>query len=267
MVPIKRSNIPKTKPQLLSLFSVLFLLCILMCWPSAYAQSNEAENQNEADIQEKTTQAPQSDNIEVIGVTGSNLDSAMRAFKSGDFAVAEIEFKKNALCALRVERNKEAFVTGLQNSSIDSALQTSASVQNNPNSDSNGGANPSASGALSGIGGRSSNQEERPVIRERSCDNRAYQLYMAGLSQIQLGRVDEAEKNLKTAAFLNTDIYDAHYRIALFELLRDDKKSAKKRLSKIKAALKRCKKCEAKPDIEGQIVFLQKAIAGEIKLK
>jgi hypothetical protein len=31
--------------------------------------------------------------------------------------------------------------------------------------------------------------------------NRGYQLYMTGLSQIQMGRTDEAEKNLKTALF------------------------------------------------------------------
>ena len=90
---------------------------------------------------------------------------------------------------------------------------------------------------------------------------------MTGLSQIQLGLPEEAEKNFKTASFVNKNIYDAHYRIALIELLRDDKDAAKSRLSDIKGVLKRCRDCEVRDEIIARVDFLEKAISGKIKLK
>ena len=43
--------------------------------------------------------------IEEIITTGTiQTDPAMSAWRSGDFETAEIEFKQNAFCALRIER-------------------------------------------------------------------------------------------------------------------------------------------------------------------
>ena len=203
--------------------------------------------------------------IEIIIVNGSNLDAAKRAFNAGDFELAEIEFKKNAKCALRIERNKQAFVSGLQSSSINNSLQSTASIQSGSSSQSSSNANLSS--LSSGIGGKSANQTESIAVRNRTCSNRGYQLYMTGLSQIQLGRTDEAEKNLKTASFLNKNIYDAHYRIALMQLLRNDTGGAQERLSNMQGILKNCRDCEGRKELVVSIDFIKKALAGEVKLK
>ena len=89
---------------------------------------------------------------------------------------------------------------------------------------------------------------------------------MTGLSQIQLGRIEEAEKNFKTASFLNTNIYDAHYRVALMQLLRNDMSGAKSRLSDVQDVLNRWRDCKARDEIIARIDFLEKAISGEVKL-
>jgi len=172
---------------------------------------------------------------------------------SGDFAKAEIEFKKNAQCALRLENNNRAFIDGLQNAQNNQLTRSQTNQANSSNLNSS-------------FGGSGRNKRTNET-RQRTCNDRGFQLYMVALSQLQLGRVEEAEKNLKTAAFLNKDLYDAHYRLGLMELLRDDSKSAKKHLKKIKKILKRCDECEAEEEIVAQVNFLDKAVKGEIKLK
>jgi hypothetical protein len=166
---------------------------------------------------------------------------------------------------LRIERNNQAFVSGLQNSSIDNSLQAIASIQSGSSSEGNSAANSSS--LSSSIGRKAVNQPGSTVERDRTCSNRGYQLYMLGLSQIQLGQLDEAEKNLKTASFLNKNIYDAHYRLALMQLLRNDTTGAEDRLSNIQGVLKRCRDCESREEIVVRIDFLKKAFSGEIKLK
>jgi hypothetical protein len=252
------NNLEKCKPPFYS--TIAAISCLLILTPiNVYAQQNTQLDNVEQEKEE----------IERIIVSGSNFDAAKRAFNAGDFELAEIEFKKNAKCALRVERNKQALVTGLQNSSINNSLQNTASMQSGSSSQggsvSNSGANLST--VTSSVGGKSANQTESTTVRNRTCNNRGYQLYMTGLSQIQLGRVDEAEKNLKTASFLNKNIYDAHYRLALMQLLRDDKTGAQKRLSNIQGVLNRCRDCEAREEIIVRIDFIEKALSGEIKLK
>ncbi len=193
------------------------------------------------------------DDIEKIVIEGQSGDIALQAFNSGDFAKAEIEFKKNAQCALRLENNNRAFIDGLQNAQNNQLTRSQTNQANSSNLNSS-------------FGGSGRNKRTNET-RQRTCNDRGFQLYMVALSQLQLGRVEEAEKNLKTAAFLNKDLYDAHYRLGLMELLRDDSKSAKKHLKKIKKILKRCDECEAEEEIVAQVNFLDKAVKGEIKLK
>lgn len=217
----------------------------------------EGINLNEATKQDEV--------IETIIVEGNNYNDALRAFNRGDFALAEIEFRKNAKCAHRMERNKRAFINGLQTSAVSNNLQSSASLgggggpQGNTTIQTNTAASPIT-------GGNARRQKSKSQQQELSCENRAYQLYMTALSQIQLGRSEEAEENLEIASFLNKNIYDAHYRLALMQLLRNDKDEAEDHLDNLQDVLKRCRDCEAKPEIVVRIEFVEKAIAGEIKL-
>ena len=231
--------------------SCLFFLCAVNTHAQQNGESEKAEQKTE--------------DVERIIVSGQNLDAAMSAFRSGNFELAEIEFKKNAKCALRIERNKRALVDGMQTSALNNATQSSASLGGSSQLDNNSPI--PAPSVSSGIGGKASNREKDQTVRSRTCTDRGYQLYMTALSQIQLGRNEEAEKNLKTASFLNKNIYDAHYRIGLMQLLRNDKDTAQDRLEKIQDVLDRCRDCEAKEEIVARIDFLEKALSGKIKLR
>ena len=73
---------------------------------------------------------------------------------------------------------------------------------------------------------------------------RGRQLYFAGLSQIQLGKTNEALRNFERATASSKILYDAHYKIGLIKLLTGDAKSAESELKKIEGILKRCRNCD-----------------------
>jgi tetratricopeptide (TPR) repeat protein len=241
----------------LSKLCLSLLLVTLFCWASlpAFAQDEDPQNEQKRSEPDQT--------IERIVVDGSNLDSAMRAFNLGDYAQAEIEFKKNAKCALRIERNKRAFVDGLQIGSVNQAIESSVNTSSNPNGQGGGNSAPAAGSFSGAVGGGNSNAE-RTQAPTRTCDNRALQLYMVGLSQIQLGRADEAEANFKTATFLNRNLYDAQFRLALMQILRSDMKGARSQFKKLEKILKRCKDCPAREEIIVRKDYLEKALSGEV---
>ncbi|MDT0595602.1 hypothetical protein [Glaciecola petra] len=247
-----------------------YLLIAFLCIPlksGALQSNNENSKEPSTELVQNAKEATEQDEvIETIIVEGNNYNDALRAFNRGDFALAEIEFKKNARCAHRMERNKRAFINGLQTSSINNNVQSSASLGGGggPEGNSTIQTNTTASPVT---GGNARRQKSKSQQQELTCENRAYQLYMTALSQIQLGRNEEAEENLEIASFLNKNIYDAHYRLALMQLLRNNKDEAEDRLDNLQDVLKRCRDCEAKPEIVARIQFVEKAIAGEIKLE
>ncbi|MBU3005763.1 tetratricopeptide repeat protein [Paraglaciecola arctica] len=205
-----------------------------------------------------------SDTTERIEVTAAYGDAALQAFNSGNFELAEVEFKKNAKCALRAERNKRAGIDGLINSQINQNMLA------NQTSNSSGQYSQTSSGNVSASSisnsGRS-NEDPNEQLRKSTCTNRGFQLYMMGMSQIQLGRPEEAEKNFNTAVVLNKNLYDAHHRLALMKLLREDVEGAEDELSSIKNMLNRCYDCDARDKILARVDFLEKALSGEIKLR
>ena len=205
-----------------------------------------------------------SDKIERIEVTAVYGDAALQAFNSGNFELAEVEFKKNAKCALRAERNKRAGIDGLINSQIDQNMLANQTASNSSQYSQSSSGNISASSISQSA---RSNEDPNEVLRKSTCSNRGFQLYMAGMSQIQLGRPDEAEKNFNTAVVLNKNLYDAHHRLALMKLLREDVDGAKDELASIKNMLKRCYDCDAKDKILARVDFLEKALDGRIKLR
>ena len=167
--------------------------------------------------------------IEKITIEGRS-NSAMYSFKSGDFQLAETKFKNNAACALRAERDLQAFKDALKNSQPDGLIPRS------------------------------------PRRTPERCKDRGLQLYMAGLSQLQLNLSKEAENSFERAISLKNRLYDAHYRLALIKLLREDKESAKTHFSKIKEILKVCDDCDVRDEILVRIDYLKKALNGDINL-
>ncbi|MGJ8681240.1 tetratricopeptide repeat protein [Paraglaciecola sp.] len=234
--------------------SVYLLTILLLLGPSAFAQESTYAQKKPKDTKE---------HIERIAVSGQHADMALRAFNSGDYSLAEIEFKENADCALRAEMNQadylESFQTGQANQ-LAQAESESARIGTNPstvnvNINTNVTYTPS-----SGV------TQQKLIVRERTCENRGFQIYMTGMSQIQLGRSDEAEVNLEQAIKIDKYLYDAHYRLGLMKLLRQDKEGVSKHLSGIESALDRCHNCDFRHKIESRMKFLKHALDGKIKL-
>ncbi|MGJ8681795.1 hypothetical protein [Paraglaciecola sp.] len=249
---LKRSIRLLPVPNLLS--KNIFILLLALPFGLIAAQENSSAAPTQQDDQE----------IERIEVEGRAGDSALQAFNSGNFALAEIEFKKNAKCALRAERNLQASINSFQNSQISQSLQSTAGNANTQNGSVSNTAGNSAPSTGKVINRTSKNKS---ILKARTCENRGFQMYMIGLTQLQLGRPTEAEEALRTAVFLNRNLYDAYYRLALIEFLRENKEEGEELFEDIQVILSRCRDCEAKGEIIARIDFLQNVIDGKVKLR
>lgn len=204
------------------------------------------------------------DTVEVVGVQN---DPAMAAFRAGDFETAEIEFLDNARCALRAERQVVASFESARNEAA--RAETLASAGTIDSGASTRGQSAEAGSSFSSSGSSGSSVAARNVNRkvDRTCEARGRQMYFAGLSQIQLGKTDEALQSFQTATAESKILYDAHYKIGLIKLLDGQTKAAESELDKIENILKRCRDCEAKQEIIDRRDHLRKAINGEVTLR
>ena len=182
--------------------------------------------------------AVQGEEQQVVLVEAWRRDRALDAFLRGDFATAEVEFRKNVRC---IRRTEFQFEYALQQGEIDMAR---------------------------GIAPNTHNLPVRPEkIAERTCHSKEWQLYRIGLSQIQLGRFAEAKKSLSTVTRLSKEdlLFDAHYRVGLLELLDGDVEGAKRRLTHLVKMRRSCnargEKCEVSADLEVATAYLARAVA------
>lgn len=239
------------------------LALLLLVSTSTYAQ----------EVDEGSLKKPTNNTIEELVVFGeSQNDVAMSAFRNGDFETAKEGFIKNARCALKRERALDSLVTnqniGIERANVAQATQTT--VSSGGGSGGTGGPNAGAiaqvdaQGANPGTGNggyEGSSQKRAEEVQEYSCENRGFQLYMLGLSQIQLGDPDQALKNFKRATNLSRVLYDAHYRIGLISILNKDIAESRKQLKNIKAIQKKCKKkCTVHDEIKARVDHLDKSI-------
>ncbi len=206
--------------------------------------------------------------LDTVSVVSVQNDAAMAAFRAGDYETAEVEFLDNAMCALRRERNvfnsietaqtnsARADIFAAANSGVDSGVSSRGA------SAGAGQQTPSGLSAADGVAARNIAN-----TYDRTCEKRARQLYFAGLSQIQLGKTNEALRNFEKATATSKILYDAHYKIALIKLLNGDAQTARSELRKIEGILKRCRNCEAKQEIVERVDHLEKAISGQVSLQ
>jgi thioredoxin-like negative regulator of GroEL len=90
---------------------------------------------------------------------------------------------------------------------------------------------------------------------------------MRGLSQIKLGKLEEAKASLTSAVALRKTNCDAYFRLALLEIQDGDSKAARKRLKQLKKAARKNDKrpsykiavCD-KVETEAQVAYLQAAL-------
>jgi len=244
----QKMKFPKVKAQILAVFAASMMV--------SFASAQD-ETMNEED--ERV--------LEGVTVIGNQNDDAMAAFRRGDYATAEVEFLDNASCALRRERNLIASAeTARLNAARAETFANATGTNSGASSRGAGAGTPVSSntGLAAGDSVAARNLQKR---EDRTCEQRAFQIYMAGLSQIQLGKTDDALRNFERATVISKTLYDAHYRIGLIKLLQGDVKTAEKQLSKMEGILKRCRKCDVREEIVASIDTLKGAINGDIKLQ
>ncbi|MEL7454649.1 MAG: hypothetical protein AAGJ50_14890 [Pseudomonadota bacterium] len=207
--------------------------------------------------------------LDTVEVQGVQNDAAMAAFRAGDYQTAEVEFLDNAMCALRRERQVVNSVEGAQINSLRAETFTNAagvdSGASSQGGTAGGGQNtPAGVAATDGIAARNIQN-----TYDRTCEARGRQLYFAGLSQIQLGKTNEALRSFERATATSKVLYDAHYKIGLIKLLTGDTQTAERQLSKIEGILDRCRNCDEdeKQEIVMRRDHLAKAISGEVTLQ
>jgi len=191
-------------------------------------------------------------------------DPAMSAFLAGDFATAEIEFERNAFCALRATRNFRAGVEGARDSALDSSIGAEASLSTQPSGDLSGGAvivAPSAPASAPSTNLSTSGDDKGATTNKRTCADRGFQLYMAGLSQIKLGKLEDAKDSFRRSIVLRRDIHDAHFRLALLEYQDGNLKKATRHFKQLKRLESKCKRCEFKETIKGQVQYLNNILS------
>lgn len=182
-------------------------------------------------------QTPESEPFDEIIVEGQiqGGDDAMSAFLAGDYETAEIEFEKN-YDRIRFGRGR------LENSlhSLSSqARSNQASGLGEVGSNGQGAAVQTPDSAIrSSIIGTGSNTDSELY----SGDDLGFQLYMAGLSELQLGKLDEAEDSFERALKRNGRLYDARMRLALLRLQNGDTEYARDQYAVIAKAKSRCGK-------------------------
>jgi hypothetical protein len=224
----------------------LILIAALMNSGLAFGaiESGPAASETPASLGVSTV--PQDEDQPVVTIEGWRRDRALDAFMRGDFATAEVEFRKNLGCIRRIALQQESgFKQGLVD--VDRSFYP-----------------PNGLAAAPGI----HNLPMRPdQIAERTCHSREWQLYMIGLSQIQLGRFADAKKSLYSVTQMSKEqlLYDAHYRVGLLELLEGDVESANRRLTHLTSMNRRCQaqgdRCEVGADLEAATSYLAHAVA------
>lgn len=216
--------------------------------PSYAQQAPEAEEIQSADVPD-----------EVIATARKQTDPAMSAFLSGDYETAEIEFDRNAFCALRVERNFRAGLDSAQENAIRANTAGDGNAPQQPTGGqggAGGGITLSGPTAVSVNNLNSSSFKRSESAKRRTCEDRGFQVYMKGLSQLELGKTAEAKKTLSQATKIHRTLYDAHFKLSLLEYQEGNLDKAQKELKKLRKIAERCKRCDAKPEIEGQVKYL-----------
>jgi len=199
---------------------------------------------------------------DVVIATGrvQGTDPAMSAFINGDYETAEIEFKKNYSQLIRQENFRDQSLRQTQNNA------TTQQIINGPPTPGSQGGQLANSSTPNGFDVRGLNQrakrEKDSASRIGSGDNLGYQLYMTGMSQLQLKKYVEAKTSFKRAIRRTKSLHDARLRLGLLEMRDGNIEAAQAQYTKLLKAKKTCKsRCDRVEAIELGVTILGEALA------
>lgn len=234
---------------------------LLSSFLPAYAQDNSEQSSDEID------------EIIVEGIEGWGGHEGMNAFLTGDFVTAEIEFERDFISLKRADnaRYNAASEAGVAS---DTAAFNSPTFNSNTQSSSGGTSAPTFSGSnnfnVAQTGSFSTQgKREKNILNDGILSHHDFALtkYMSGLSEIQLGKYEEAKKSLKTSlSFLGSN-HDARMRLGLIYLSENNFDKAATQLEKIDKIRVKCRKrnCEDYDEIVESATTLASNITNKIK--
>lgn len=214
------------------------------------------------------------DEIIVQGTTAWEGHEGMSAFWSGDFETAEIEFEQEFKSLRRAESAREnaAYAADV---GFDRAEATGqASIGGLGSGGPGGGPPPSAAGGGTpdlGLSGRFSNRREtgRNLLNDGKVTDLdfAFTKYMSGLSELQLGKYDEAKDSFKRSVNFDGSNYDARMRLGLLYIVERNYDKAADQLESLEKLRVRCKEksCETYDEILEATSTLAKSLTNAIK--
>ena len=213
---------------------------------------------------------PEVDEIIAYGKQGGKVHNGLKSFFDGDFEQAEIQFEREFKSLKRGESAKENF--GIDSDlAFDRATNSADATGFTAGSGSIGGGvsiAPSTGGAVTSSTSSGSVKNSRATGRGVLTDgivtyeDFAFSKYMSGLSEIQLGKYDEAKKSFKQSLRYYDKNYDARMRLGLISIKENDFKDAAKQLEKLDKMRKKCekRKCSDASAIRKSTVELANAI-------
>jgi len=193
---------------------------------------------------------------EIVSRGTIQTDPAMSAWNAGDYATAEIEFKQNAFCALRVERNFQAGIENAQRSAERANVDVSANLSSTQGGQGNTFSAPTSAPTTS-TNAEARSRKNAESATKRTCADRGFQIYMMGMSQLKLGKREEAKKSLYRAAAMRKNLTDAHFRLSLLAYQDGEIDEANKQFKKLRKLQPKCKGCAGEKEIQAQIDYLK----------
>lgn len=242
--------------------SQIILASLLLISTSVFAQTPTASD--------TINDVPEVDEIIAYGKQGGEVHDGLKSFFDGDFEQAEIEFEREFKSLKRGESTKE-------NAAIDSALAydravaTAGATGSTAGNSSIGGSvsievNRGSVASNSGVSGglKTTRETGRGVLTDGvvTYEDFAFSKYMSGLSEIQLGKYEEAKKSFKQSLRYYEKNYDARMRLGLINIKENDFKEAAKQLKKLNKMRQKCDKldCDDALAIRVSTITLAKAI-------
>ncbi|MGJ8559201.1 MAG: tetratricopeptide repeat protein [Litorimonas sp.] len=250
--------------------------------PLSYAQTSTPPTTNIAASQtgDENLQAETIIEDEVIArgtiITGQH--EGMDAFFRGDFVTAEIEFEQEFKGLRRFERARESAAEDAVLSADRAQAQADAGNNLSSSVNSRGGGAPaqSSSSALSANSGVTSNfinrrREGRTLLTDGKVtyEDFGFTRYMSGLSEIKLGKYEEAKVSLKQSLRYDESNYDARMRLGLLNIMDSDFESAADQLEKLDKQRRRCERidCDDIQPLREATIELAKQITRAVEVQ
>lgn len=253
-------------------FAVSFIACVISSDSTAYAQTTDDEPADGM-IQESETIV---DEVIVDGKRTGSSHKGLDAFYRGDYVTAEIEFEREfkSLRRGRSALDNAAFSADIAADNAAAIGQVGAASPGGSNNGNASGGFGNTSNGLSSSASLSTTflnrrSENRTVLDDGKItfDDFAMTRYMAGLSEIKLGKYDEALTSMKSSLTYDKGNYDARMRLGMLYLMQRDYDRAADQLETLDKMRRRCDKiaCDEQQAIRDAAFTLAQEITKSIE--